>query len=273
MSAILVNTYIISLLFTHGMTALVPSGVSLNNHLHKLPWYTPGRLLQIQNHANNIHNIFLSSSGDYGIDDTTEEAYRGESIVEKSSSEWDENYSRGKIPVRFVNYEIMGSEKLVYAEHGTNVLTISDEAGVHIPRQCRSGLCGTCTADVKDPTWTEGDRIGFQTVRTCQAGAMLTSGCDEMVIDCYRNANSESSIQGDKEDAVLIGGNNVMSNFADGWEEEFQPDYKSSGGIEVMKNTNPEYTVKEGQKSTIEIEKPHWTPRIDANIPPWETVW
>jgi len=211
----------------------------------------------------------------------------------------------GKIPIRFINFETIGGvERVAYAEPDANILKVADEAGVKIPRQCRSGLCGSCTTDVKDPTWTTGDRLGYQTVRACQAGAMVPAGCDEMILDCFRIGTDVSGVVGG---VTVEGGGGGMgsldkkplSNFEDGWEDEFSPDYKTkstssssssttttvaaaasttttrneNGTIEVVKKTTPEFTVKHGEKSTIEIEKPHWTPRIDANIPPWETVW
>lgn len=181
----------------------------------------------------------------------------------------------GKVPIRFVNFEtIGGAERLTYAEPGANILKVADEVGVKIPRQCRSGLCGSCTSDVKDPTWTDGDRLGYQTVRTCQAGAILPAGCEEMVIDCFRIGKSNDGVVADSADYT---DKKPLQNFEDGWEDDFSPDYKTSGSgpgtIEVVKKTTPEFTVKHGEKSMIEIEKPHWTPRIDANIPPWETVW
>jgi hypothetical protein len=41
-----------------------------------------------------------------------------------------------------------------------------------------------------DHVGEEGERTGYQTVRTCRSGAMLPSGCDEMIIDCYRMVES-----------------------------------------------------------------------------------
>ena len=92
-----------------------------------------------------------------------------------------------------------------------------------------------------------------------------------MIIDCYRSSKEYNLVESE-EGVEVDGGMTPMMNFDDGWESEFSPDYKS-GGVEVLKKTTPEYTVKQGRRSSIEIEKPHWTPRIDSNIPPWETIW
>mmetsp|Transcript_8834 Transcript_8834/g.12565 ORF Transcript_8834/g.12565 Transcript_8834/m.12565 type:complete len:278 (+) Transcript_8834:73-906(+) len=212
----------------------------------------------------------FSSLNDDKLGDAIDDAVREASNLDQSPNTNENTNYPGKIPVRFINFESSGGmEKLAYAAQGTNILKVADEVGVAIPRQCRSGLCGSCTADVKDPTWTEGDRIGFQTVRTCQAGAMLPAGCGEMIIDCYRMSKKDT---GNVDDNFSPETANPLSNFADGWEDDFAPDYKG-GNIEVLKKTTPEYTVEQGQRSSIEIEKPRWTPRIDSNIPPWETIW
>jgi len=123
---------------------------------------------------------------------------------------------------------------------------------------------------------------------------MLPAGCDEMIIDCFRSAKDSSASDVYRNGGeVLPGDGGRPLNFDDGWEADFVPDYKmvrsSSGSnssssaatiagpggarIEVLKKAMPEYTVKQGRASSIEIEQPHWTPRIDANIPPWETIW
>jgi len=68
---------------------------------------------------------------------------------------------------------------------GKNLLHLGDENGITIPRACRTGLCGTCTASLEDPSWTgegeEGGSEGIQTIRCCSAQAMVPDGCDEMV--------------------------------------------------------------------------------------------
>jgi len=138
--------------------------------------------------------------------------------------------------------------------------------------------------------------MGFQTIRTCQAGAMLPAGCDEMTVDLFRMARDTgiSTIwSGSSSDTDNHPSPRLPSNFEDGWEADFKPDYKTgrsvgstgsgsrsggvaverTGGVQVLKNTTPEYIVKQGKASSIEIDTPHWTPRIDANIPPWETIW
>mmetsp|Transcript_30087 Transcript_30087/g.36746 ORF Transcript_30087/g.36746 Transcript_30087/m.36746 type:complete len:326 (-) Transcript_30087:80-1057(-) len=188
------------------------------------------------------------------------------------------------IPVRFVNFDTHNPlrQKTVHAAEGTNILKISDEAGVRIPRQCRSGLCGSCTADVKDPTWEDGDRAGYQTVRTCLAGAMLPAGCEEMVIDCYRLVDTAAPGE------VTAGGPGAaaastrvstaapsMKNFEDGWEADFVPDYMSGGraGSEITvsrSSSKPEYTVGEKQEAK---KLKRWFPKSSDNIAPWDIVW
>jgi len=122
---------------------------------------------------------------------------------------------------------------------------------------------------------------------------MLPAGCDEMVVDLYRMARDSDTtaiLSPDGGESMRSNTPRLPNNFEDGWEAEFTPDYKTGrsssstrggvaierdagGQVQVLKNTTPEYTVKQGRASSIEIDKPHWTPRIDANIPPWETIW
>lgn len=33
-------------------------------------------------------------------------------------------------------------------------MQVGDRAGVSIPRACVTGICGTCTCDLKDPAFT-----------------------------------------------------------------------------------------------------------------------
>jgi hypothetical protein len=116
---------------------------------------------------------------------------------------------------------------------------------------------------------------------------MLPAGCEEMVVDCYRIARDTGVVGSVVSESDMVS-SRPPSNFEDGWEADFVPDYKTSrssantrgvtvergvGRVQVLKNATPEYTVRQGRASSIEIEKPHWTPRIDANIPPWETIW
>ena len=181
------------------------------------------------------------------------------------------------VKVTFVNFDGPSSKRSLDVEEGTNILKVAREkVNVRIPYNCRTGLCGSCTADVKDPTWEEGDRAGYQTVRTCQAGAMIPAGCDEMTIDCYRMSESSNvAIEAAAADGAdnTVSSFSPMSNFEEGWEDEFAPDYKSGGDVTVARKITPEYTVRQGRRSAIEIEKPHWTPRVDSNIAPWETLW
>lgn len=170
--------------------------------------------------------------------------------------------------------QIGGATKLAYAVPGTNLLKIGDELGIRIPRQCRTGLCGSCTADVKDPTWDGGNadeengggRVGYQTVRTCRSGAMLPAGCDEMIIDCYRMVESAKL---DEEGNVLQ--MNPL-DFGDGWEEEYVPNYRG-GSVVVKKKMTPEWTVTRGRMQAVHIKTPGFRPRVDDGVAPWEQIY
>lgn len=40
------------------------------------------------------------------------------------------------------------------AKVGDLLLDVADSVGIHIPRGCKSGMCGSCTCDLKDPEWS-----------------------------------------------------------------------------------------------------------------------
>jgi len=74
-----------------------------------------------------------------------------------------------------------------------------------------------------DPTWdgNENGRPGYQTIRTCQAGAMLPAGCTELVVDLYRLLDDEVQDYVSQKDATSksrSSGPLDMSRFEDGWE-------------------------------------------------------
>ena len=45
-----------------------------------------------------------------------------------------------------------------------------------------SGLCGSCTCEVKDPAAID----GFATIRACSANVFVPPGEQEMIVDVYR---------------------------------------------------------------------------------------
>jgi ferredoxin len=86
-----------------------------------------------------------------------------------------------KVTVRFINTP-GGEDILVDAKQGENLLRVGDAVGVHIPRGCRSGLCGACTSDVVDNNAVG----GVQIVRACQTGVALPHGYAELIVDVHR---------------------------------------------------------------------------------------
>jgi hypothetical protein len=98
----------------------------------------------------------------------------------------------GEVLVRFVNTP-QGEDVLVPALPGDNLLNVGDGAGVHIPRGCRSGLCGACTSDVV----CRAENGGTQVVRACQAGVSVMPGEAEMVVDVRRIGEAREGKDGD----------------------------------------------------------------------------
>ena len=93
------------------------------------------------------------------------------------------------LTVRFIN-TISGKDVVVEdVPMGSNLLAIGDSAGVKLPRACRTGLCGSCTCDVKDPlaiATSSNSRDGFATIRACSAKCFVPEGLEEMVVDVHR---------------------------------------------------------------------------------------
>jgi ferredoxin len=54
------------------------------------------------------------------------------------------------VTVRFIN-TVGGKDIVAVVEQGSNLLFVGDQAGVKLPRSCRTGLCASCTCEVQDP--------------------------------------------------------------------------------------------------------------------------
>ncbi|PXF46420.1 hypothetical protein BWQ96_03814 [Gracilariopsis chorda] len=93
----------------------------------------------------------------------------------------------GEIAVRFINTP-SGNEVIAAANVGDNLLNVSDSVGVHIPRACQSGLCGSCTCDIVDVSAQD----GRQTVRACQTAAVPVDGSRELVVDVARTKTTSA---------------------------------------------------------------------------------
>ncbi|OSX70920.1 hypothetical protein BU14_0634s0006 [Porphyra umbilicalis] len=101
----------------------------------------------------------------------------------------------GQVAVRFINTPT-GEDVLAVANPGERLLSVGDGVGLTIPRSCVSGLCGSCTCELQDPSWVpedddadgdgDGGRPGWQTIRACSTEVMLLDGCTEMVVDVVR---------------------------------------------------------------------------------------
>ena len=102
-----------------------------------------------------------------------------------------EDDDMGLITVRFVN-TVSGKDVVTQVEPGSNLLNVGDNCGVKLPRACRTGLCGSCTCEIKDPeaiSTATNPRDGYATIRACSTKCVVPEGMDEMVIDVYRMQN------------------------------------------------------------------------------------
>ena len=71
------------------------------------------------------------------------------------------------VTVRFIN-TVSGKEVVAVVEQGSNLLFVGDQAGIKLPRSCRTGLCASCTCEVQDPmavATASNPRDGFATIR------------------------------------------------------------------------------------------------------------
>eukprot|EP00292_Cryptomonas_paramecium_P022206 CAMPEP_0113696256 /NCGR_PEP_ID=MMETSP0038_2-20120614/21377_1 /TAXON_ID=2898 /ORGANISM="Cryptomonas paramecium" /LENGTH=168 /DNA_ID=CAMNT_0000618935 /DNA_START=142 /DNA_END=645 /DNA_ORIENTATION=+ /assembly_acc=CAM_ASM_000170 len=101
----------------------------------------------------------------------------------------EKNYvlEEGQVAVRFINTPgrspSNGKNDIVaVAKPGEILLAVGDRVGLHIPRGCLLGLCGTCTCDVENPAYPGSRGI----LRACSTEVRVPEGCDEMVVDMRR---------------------------------------------------------------------------------------
>ena len=124
------------------------------------------------------------------------------------------------VVVRFIN-TVSRKDVITSVPLGSNLLTVGDNCGVSLPRACRTGLCGSCTCEVKDPNAID----GFATIRACSANVFVPPGETEMVVDVHRMQRS----QGGKTGGAALGDeadvdteySNPMARFSGDWEKAF----------------------------------------------------
>eukprot|EP01035_Chromulina_nebulosa_P027878 gene27878-36722_t len=145
------------------------------------------------------------------------------------------------LTVRFIN-TISGKDVVVEdVPMGSNLLAIGDSAGVKLPRACRTGLCGSCTCDVKDPlaiATSSNSRDGFATIRACSAKCFVPEGLEEMVVDVHRMQRKpkKSAVIGrDSTDFPIEDSINSdpMARFFGDWEREFRPQWEIAKDISL----------------------------------------
>jgi ferredoxin len=101
----------------------------------------------------------------------------------------EQSFEAETIRVRFINTATGKDVVVENVPAGSNLLAVGDNAGVRLPRACRTGLCGSCTCDLKDPAaiaTKTNPREGFATIRACSTKCFVPEGLEEMVIDVHR---------------------------------------------------------------------------------------
>lgn len=125
---------------------------------------------------------------------------------------------RPKVTVKFVN-TVSGKDVVAEVDQGSNLLAVGDSVGVELPRACRTGLCGSCTCELKDPSAIKTEtnpRDGYATIRACSVKCFVPEGMTEMVVDVGRMKKRKSRTVGDSttlsvetEDEVVVSNDTV----------------------------------------------------------------
>jgi len=163
-------------------------------------------------------------------------------IRKLSVPEWTQNganYVEGNdgsiemLKVRFINTPT-GKDVVIEAEVGSNLLNVADKCGINLPRECSTGLCGSCTCEVQDPEAIKTNtnpRDGFATIRACSSKCSVPAGMNEMVVDVGRMRKSVKRIgsNNDSKDVIVEDNDNdPMARFSGNWEKEFRPQWETA---------------------------------------------
>ena len=139
------------------------------------------------------------------------------------------------ISIRFTNTP-SGKDILIDAPMGGNLMQVGDKNGVVIPRACRTGLCGTCTVEVKDPNaiaTTSNPKPGYATLRACSTKCFLPEGVTEMVVDMGKITEMNKANDGEGDEGLIVEKNrasNPLARFSGDWEREFKPSWELNKG-------------------------------------------
>ena len=100
--------------------------------------------------------------------------------------------NKNEIPVRFINspnnFPSNGKNDIIaIAKKGDILLKVADSVNINLPRGCLSGLCGSCTCDIKD--LSAGKENNFKSI-ACACSTIISSNFTdefgEIVVDVYR---------------------------------------------------------------------------------------
>jgi ferredoxin len=151
------------------------------------------------------------------------------------------------VTVRFVNTP-SGKDVVAKVPSGSNLLRVGDVHGVELPRACRTGLCGSCTCELKDPQAiaTPTNKVaGFATIRACSTSCFVPPGESEMVVDVYRLSGRKTSPLGVTVEDSSSGATemamkqspNALSRFQGDWEKDFRPTWESDASMGSNRRT------------------------------------
>ena len=184
--------------------------------------------------------FYYVNSFKLGLNQQVDYRYNRYLLFMQNNANIQENEEEDVITVRYTN-TISGKDLITNVRRGENLLFHSDKSGIALPRACRTGLCGSCTVDIKDSTTITSDtspREGFATIRACSARCFVPQGEKEMVVDVYRlsgksitqssssSSSSLSSSTSSLDSDSNIKTKNPMARFGDNWEAEFKPQWE-----------------------------------------------
>lgn len=89
----------------------------------------------------------------------------------------------GEVAVRFINAPGRSpstgeNDIIAAAKPGEVLMAVADSVGVILSRGCMTGLCGTCTCDLEDPSWPDSRAM----LRACSAKVCPPSTLDVNVL-------------------------------------------------------------------------------------------
>jgi len=153
------------------------------------PW--PAKELRVKDYSLSRGEVavrFINAPGRYpsdGTNDIIAAAQPGENLLKVGDSVGGKRALR--VPLVLGN---AWCSPPTLADTATRTPCAAAPPTVKLPRGCMTGLCGSCTCDIEEPS--VGADYGFRAIaRACSTTVAVPEGCEEMVVDVYRMINNK----------------------------------------------------------------------------------